>query len=208
MRMGMIDHKWNGTMKTTAFLAVLVLTFAGGCQNGQRQPANDHAAVGATTNAVDPPAKIEIKEELWGDGTPRMRREGITLEDGTFVSHGLTTLYWDSGKKKTQITFVDGVRHGPRFSWYQNGALWIEGEFVDGGENGTWTSWYPDGTKASERNFDHGAFHGRWTEWHRSGKMKDQFSYVKGKIQGTRTIWDEDGNMIRKMEYHDGEPLP
>lgn len=203
--MSIIDHV-NGMVKTLVVFAMLVLTLAGGCRTGQRRPADDRAAVG--TDAADPPGEIEVKEERWGDGTPRSLVEGVTLEDGTFMRHGKTTLYWDNGKKKSQLSYVYGVRHGPRYSWYQNGILWIEGEFIDGGENGLWTSWYSDGNKAYERNFDHGAFHGLWTEWHRSGQLKDQYNYIKGLIQGTRTMWDEDGNIIRRTEYHDGVPQP
>ena len=151
---------------------------------------------------------VEIREERYPDGTVSLRTEGRLDREGNFIEHGVATLFWENGQKKTEINYVHGIMHGPRTSWYQSGQIWSQGQYVNGKEHGTWTGWFQDGRKSQETNFDHGAWHGMKIKWHANGQKKMQVEWVKGKRQGPMTIWDEQGDVSRQVEFVDNVPQP
>ncbi len=151
---------------------------------------------------------IEVYEEKWPEGGLKLQVEGWEDDEGNFIRHGRTTMYWENGRKKSEVHYVDGAPHGPRTAWYNSGQIWSSGEYVDGKEDGTWTVWFPDGRKAQELRFDHGKYHGLHTEWHPNGQKRTEVEYVDGKQQGTLTFWDEQGKIVRRVEFVNGVEQP
>jgi len=57
--------------------------------------------------------EIQTRDVLNAESELTQRIEYVEAENGEEISHGITTLYWPEGTKKTQISYVCGVRHGP-----------------------------------------------------------------------------------------------
>lgn len=213
---------FEANVEPGAMILLVACWLLGGCAaTGQevegvkvRAPERGLEAVPGLTDdrqAVLPPAPgpIEVNEEMHPDGkTVRTRVEVYRDADGKAVRHGRLINFWENGAKKSQVTYVHGVTHGPRTSWYQTGQVWIDGMNLDGGAHGTWTVWYPNGNKAQEKSFDHGGFHGAFREWHSNGRLKREYHMVRGVRQGPETVWNEKGNVIGQIEYVDNVLQP
>ena len=174
----------------------------GGCAAGNRNNVAVDEQPRADTD------RVEVREEYFPDGSVKFRTEGRLNSDGEFIIHGARTLYWESGQKKYEEHYVQGMKHGPRSAWYEGGQIRSQGQYINDEEHGTWTEWYPDGRKMRELNFENGAFHGLYTEWWPNGQMKTQYERVRGEKQGTMTAWDEEGNVVSQVEYVDGVAQP
>lgn len=179
-----------------------------GCRGPQQMseinsPTQNHDNTPAVASVA-----TEVREEHFPDGTVSQRVEGYVDEDGRFIPHGVMTYFWESGKKKSEVHYVHGVRNGPRTAWHENGQVWSTGQFVDNREDGVWTEWYPNGNKAREFHFKNGAWHGMYTEWYPNGQKKLEVEYVNGKRQGMLTGWDEYGTVVKTIEYVDNIPQP
>ena len=157
---------------------------------------------------ADAKTPLEIQETKWPNGNPQSRIEGKKDEDGEFVRHGVSTVWYETGQKKSEQHFADDVPHGLRLTWYIDGRKWTEGQYVDGLEDGTWRTWLPDGTPQTEWTMQRGVWHGLYTEWHPNGKKRMEVEFVKGKRQGPMTLWDEQGVVVLTSDFVDGVEQP
>ena len=197
---------------------VLVLAWLGGqtgCAPGTngpdkrpQDPEQPDKVVGQPDTSECDGKTVETIEEQWPDGTVKLRREVVKQDDGTDISHGVTTTFWEGGQKKLEMYVVCGVRHGPKRTWHSNGNKWSEGEFVNGKENGVWRLWYYEGEPLQQFTMVHGAWHGTYTEWHQNGKKKMEVEYIHGLKQGPQIYWDELGNEMIRIEYVDNVRQP
>ena len=151
---------------------------------------------------------VQVREEFWEDGGPKVREEVVVDDEGNYIRHGATVHWWSSGNKKLEMTWNCGVKAGTKRTWWEGGERWSEGSFLDGKDHGTWTMWYPDGTKAREFTLDRGAWHGPFTQWYPNGQKQLELEFVNGLQQGPLTRWDQEGNIIYQVDYVDGEEQP
>jgi antitoxin component YwqK of YwqJK toxin-antitoxin module len=163
---------------------------------------------------ADPPSSVgssdalEVQETKWPNGNPQSRIEGKKDEDGEFVRHGVSTVWYENGQKKSEQHFVNDVPNGPRLTWYIDGRKWTEGQYVDGLEDGVWRAWLADGTPQTEWTMRRGVWHGMYTEWHPNGKKRMQVEFVQGKRQGPMTTWDDQGVVVLTTDFVDGVEQP
>ena len=206
---------------------VLLLVFlaCGGCdtpKSGQSiakdtQPPVSKSADSGVTGLYGAPQKtwcderpVEVEGEDFADGTPQYRTEVVMSEEGKFVPHGTSTIWWENGQKKLELHYVCGLLHGPKRTWWQNGEPWAVGGFFNGQDHGTWTTWNGEGVKSREYFLVRGKWHGFFTTWYPNGQKKMQVEFVDGRQQGLMTIWDDLGNILSAVEYLDGheQPMP
>ncbi|MCG8405994.1 MAG: toxin-antitoxin system YwqK family antitoxin [Phycisphaerales bacterium] len=101
-------------------------------------------------------------------------------------------------KQKPDGTFVS---HGPITRWYENGDLYIDGAYAEGFMHGMWMSWYPGGQVRGKGEFKFGKKIGPWIRWHENGIKRLEYENVNGLKHGRWTYWDEDGNLAEEGEY-------
>jgi len=172
------------------------------------KPSSAPAKAESNQPKVDAKAPLEVQETKWPNGNPQSRTEGKKDEDGEFVRHGIATVWYENGQKKSEQHFVDDVPHGPRLTWYIDGRKWTEGHYVDGLEDGTWRAWLADGTPQTEWTMQRGVWHGMYTEWHPNGKKRMEVEFVRGKRQGPMTTWDDQGVVALTSDFVDGIEQP
>lgn len=212
-------------MRTRLIVLIKLLaiaTISGGCQapaprRGVDPNAGPTSQPGATEpastdDAFDPdapaPGPIEVREEEYESGAVAQRVEGYVGADGELVPHGVTTIWYEDGVKKSELGYAHGTRHGARTTWYPTGQLWAQGAYVNGLEDGTWTAWWHNGFRQREWHMVHGMWDGPFIEWHGNGEKKQEFEYVNGLRQGPILVWDDRGTLVYESEYVDDIKQP
>ena len=93
--------------------------------------------------------------------------------------HGLSTEWYESGKKKSEGSFKDNEKQGLYRWWHENGKKKYEVTYKDGKEHGLLTAWSENGKKISEANMKNHNRHGLETEWHDNRKKKTEERLAK-----------------------------
>lgn len=130
-----------------------------------------------------PAAHVELVEQYWPDGTPRLRKEVLENPDGTPVNHGTYTRWHDNGRKEYEAIFIQGKKEGTATFWHKNGRTWTEEHYVNGRKHGPRYTWDENGTKRKEEHFFEGKPHGTWTVWNAKGRIKSQAHFDHGNPQ-------------------------
>ena len=77
---------------------------------------------------------------------------------------------WTNGKKRREIPYVNGQRHGLATLWYLNGQKNLETPYVNGQKRGLDTGWFSDGSL------------GYVEKWHQDQKVWSMNFPFKGEI--------------------------
>ena len=105
--------------------------------------------------------------------------------------------YSDTKIIKEEMTFRNGILHGPMTSYYMNGTIRRQGAFFNGKMEGKWESWYRDGKKQYTVNYSCDSLNGEYFEWYSTGVMKEKGIYAQNKPVGNWIAYDEAGMIIR-----------
>ncbi len=62
--------------------------------------------------------------------------------------------WFESGEKKSEAFYEDGLKSGEYRVWYRNGKLQVYGNYEAGQPIGTWISYDSTGQKISEKKYD------------------------------------------------------
>lgn len=157
---------------------------------------------------------IQDERRVWSDGSP----QEVWSYDGTIHPDNLVVkeLFFESGSKRRQENFVEGVQQGPTIAWYEEGTLELEEMWQDGGRHGMVRHWPdPRGSEEHQKhleptlesNWENGVTSGPWKEWSGWGDtrwMKIEKFYVQGELDGLETIWRDSDSMDRKHSYSKG----
>ncbi|MBN1512333.1 MAG: toxin-antitoxin system YwqK family antitoxin [Phycisphaerae bacterium] len=172
---------WEGMSRTrgVACGAVLLASacLGGGCA-GQRHGSNPSDLDAAL------PANRTVDQENWPDGRPRLRAEMRVEPGGAKTLDGLYTLWFPTGQKQYEATYVDGRLHGTERQWHENGRLRVE------------------------QHYDHGLRHGPRYDWSASGQLRKEEHYDQDQPHGTWFIWDGKGKLKWQGRFDHGQPLP
>jgi antitoxin component YwqK of YwqJK toxin-antitoxin module len=79
-----------------------------------------------------------------------MRRDRNGVEIGPYQS------YYETGKPKLTVEYVDGKRHGKMIEYYENGKVMQQGEFRHDKRHGVWRVNDINGNLKEEKKYDNG----------------------------------------------------
>ena len=96
------------------------------------------------------------------------------------------------------------VKSGVVFDWYESGQKKSQVTYNLGMKNGLALKWYSDGQLKEESSFVKDKLHGFYSTWKQSGKRKMVGSYSKGKQDGEWIFYDEMGKAMPSIYYRDG----
>ena len=95
------------------FVAVVGGSCMVGCIGPGSAPHAMYLEPDSTTTAAFEGAP-EVREVAYGDGSIAKRTEGYVDAKDNFISHGKTIQFWENGRKKSEVMYVHGTRHGER----------------------------------------------------------------------------------------------
>lgn len=108
-------------------------------------------------------------------------RNGLIYEvNQTTPFTGLCQDFYPNGKKKFELIFKDGERHGVHSEWHEDGQKAEERKYKDGKQQGVENSWYKNGQKRFELNYNDGEKHGTHTLWSKNGVKLNEILYENG----------------------------
>jgi antitoxin component YwqK of YwqJK toxin-antitoxin module len=93
------------------------------------------------------------------------------------ILDGITLLYYNSGAKKEQRSYLKGKKDGLWINWNENGVKTAEARFTDGKKDGFWYIWDEKGTKRYEMFYKEGQKKGTWYIWDETGKLITEQKY-------------------------------
>lgn len=191
--------------------AVALVAAICGCNSADpNDSATPEPEAALTSNRPEDPPKgaIVVEETKHENANLKSRSEGYKDSDGNLIRHGVSTIWYENGDKKSEQQFSHGVPHGPRKTWYTGGRPWSQGAYDHGAEDGTWSDYAGDGTMQTEWHMKKGAWHGIYTQFHPNGKKRLEVEFVEGKRQGPSRMYDEQGVLALETDYVDGVEQP
>ncbi len=104
-------------------------------------------------------------------------------------------------RRKFEVHYVCGQKHGMETKWYFDGRPALLGEFQLGLKHGMHVRWYYNGFKRSEIEFEEGnVCDGTWCRWHANGKLAAEDVY-RDNYKVRREVWSPDGELILATDY-------
>lgn len=157
--------------------------------------------------------------------------QGYRAQDGSFVIHGIRTLWYDADRQKklSECQWLHGKQHGPRTiryesgdvftkvhlahgdlhghgqKWFDNGKLWADEWFFEGRLHGVSRRYYANGQIESEQTYVNGQRQGLLKEWHKNGQKALEVAYVNGVREGPLRAWFEDGRPREESRLVNGK---
>lgn len=168
-----------------------------------------YAVEGDSTNIVDAAGKRQGWWVLFGrDKKDPAYANDAKWQEGRYKDSqktGVWIEYFPTGKKKSELTFVNNRPNGHAVMYNENGVKAEEGTWVGTRWVGDYKLYYDDGTPRQTFNYSQlGQREGTQTYLHPNGKVAITVDMKGGKEQGWKKEYDENGNLIRETFFADG----
>ena len=141
--------------------------------------------------------------------------KAFVLEHGFRPAEGYTGVWrtwYENGKKMSESTKVENVRHGLCREWDTKGNLIASGQYRNGEPyEGTFRDWYylhGDLQKHcySISRYRQGKRDGPYCLWTKDGRKLAEGRYANDKREGIWIWWTWDGKLLALGDYRDGRP--
>ncbi|MBL8049428.1 MAG: toxin-antitoxin system YwqK family antitoxin [Chthonomonas sp.] len=130
---------------------------------------------------------------------------------------GRWTMYFASGKKKSEGDFGNDLMTGPWRDYFESGQVQLEANAKDGQAVGLWTMYHSNGKirrqGQSAGNYLHNNYLGApvatgvWTEYHDNGKKFSEGTWVKNNRDGLHTEWRADGTKHYEVMFDNAKTI-
>ncbi|MBZ0165588.1 MAG: diguanylate cyclase [Candidatus Omnitrophica bacterium] len=145
-------------------------------------------------------------------------KDGVSLKLSEFYSNGqiknkavytagkLNGLYQEftlDGQIRMEVSYKEGVEHGPFNEYFANGQLKSAGEYLDGKLNGRQFIYFQDGKPSQEAAYENDLLNGEVKIYFPNGQIRQVSHYRYGKQWGQFRIFSESGSLLSYREYVD-----
>jgi antitoxin component YwqK of YwqJK toxin-antitoxin module len=165
------------------------------------------------TIKVAAPAVILFVVFFWCGCSKEHKIENLCEREGKYFSSGDVEAftggaveYYQNSKKKREIKFKDGKKHGKEIHWYEDGMKKLEVSFINGKFSDKWLKWFRNGKNKEEINFKNGEKNGKWIEWYPNGRKKYEGEFKDWEPHGQFIDWYENGQKSFQREAKRGIP--
>ena len=142
-----------------------------------------------------------ISENIFGKDEKLFEKITYTSDENEYK---ITYKHYN-GNIKTNISYVNEVKHGDYEVFYFNGKEKIKGSYLNGHQNGTWTWYYDDGNIESKVDYSRGNIQGELINYYKNGKIQGDYNYENDLEVGTSFRYYENGVKKSSIEYYEGE---
>jgi antitoxin component YwqK of YwqJK toxin-antitoxin module len=163
---------------------------------------------------------VELVQQFYSDGSPRIAKHVALDPNGNYVNHGEYQEWTEKGDLIVSGQYEMGKQKGlwVRFCDANSSKLFASEpykkfkapfqstvEFVDGKMNGVWTIADKDDKKVSEIQLVAGKRSGRAVWYHPTGSVLWQSEYQDGLLNGNFIEKDATGKVTRQIQYLNGQ---
>jgi len=96
--------------------------------------------------------------------------------------YGKEIFWFDSGVKKMESHYIQGIESGHWRQWHKNGVIKLEVNYINGKKNGLWQQWFTNEKLRSSVKFIDGAKHGKELMFSPNGSIISEEYYINGKV--------------------------
>ncbi len=122
--------------------------------------------------------------------------------------HGTEKKYYQSGKLKVIVHYVNGVIQDTAKDFYENGKILGIYPYKDNHLNGAYKKFYDNGALKTEAFFTNGKQYGPDKDYYENGQVKEYTPYNDyGKKDGTGKSYFESGKIEDSVIYKNGDIL-
>lgn len=113
-------------------------------------------------------------------------------------AEGVQKNYYENGKIKNEVSYVDGRRDGPARQYYTNGQAESEITYKNNVKDGPSKWYYEDGILYQEVTFRAGKKHGIEKKYHNTGKIMAELYWADGEVLPGLKEYDYNGKELRQ----------
>lgn len=113
-------------------------------------------------------------------------------------AEGVQKSYYEDGKLKNEVTYVDGRRDGPARQYYTNGQAESEITYKDNVKDGPSKWYYEDGILYQEITYKAGKKHGVEKKYHNTGQLMAELNWADGEVLPGLKEYDYKGKELRQ----------
>ena len=118
---------------------------------------------------------------------------------------GMWIAYYQSGKKKSELTYVNNRPNGPAKTYFENGNLQEEGTWVGTRWTGDYTLYYENGSVRQKFKYTPlGVRSGVQEYYHPNGQLAISTNIVNGKEEGWTKYYNDNGELTEENFYAGG----
>lgn len=105
--------------------------------------------------------------------------------------------YTDDGTIKSDVTIVNGVRHGVAHNYYPDGSIHSKIFYKNGKKDSLSTWFYEDGSIYRTTAYNNGVKHGYQKKYYRNGTLMAEIPYINNELQPGTKEYSESGKPIK-----------
>ena len=113
-------------------------------------------------------------------------------------AEGVQKSYYENGKIKNEVTYVDGRRDGPARQYYTNGQAESEITYKNNVKDGRSKWYYEDGILYQEVTFRAGKKHGLEKKYHNTGQLMAELYWADDEVLPGLKEYDFNGKELRQ----------
>lgn len=122
---------------------------------------------------------VEQIADYWAEANPR---KVFYFSDSSMSKLVYEVQYYESGKRKMEGSYQNGVREGKWVAWYENDTVWSIGYYKNGKRNGLSAVYHPNGVKYYDKNYKNDIAEGKWNFYNEDGSLVGEAYYHKGNL--------------------------
>jgi len=113
-------------------------------------------------------------------------------------AEGVQKNFYEDGRLKNEVTYVDGRRDGPARQYYAHGQAESEITYKNNVKDGPSKWYYEDGILYQEVTFKAGKKHGLEKKYHNTGKIMAELYWAEGEVLPGLKEYDVKGKPLRQ----------
>jgi|CXWL01.1.fsa_nt_gi antitoxin component YwqK of YwqJK toxin-antitoxin module/Tfp pilus assembly protein PilF len=145
-------------------------------------------------------AQTEIRKTYYESGKLKVEMPYVNGN-----ASGVGKEYYESGKLKAETPFLFGEANGLAKEYYENGKISTELPYVNSKVNGVKKGYYESGKLQYEVVFENNNPKGISKRYYESGKLKAETPYVNGEVNGIVKEYYENGKISGELPFVDGK---
>lgn len=130
------------------------------------------------------------------------------VEEGDYVNNkkdGIWIQYYNSGKKKNEITYSGGKPTGYAKFYYKSGIVSEEGNWINGKWDGNYKYYYESGQIAYDWQFVNGKREGHQLYYYENGRVNYDGNWKNGQEDGELKEYNDKGQLVALKKYNGGK---
>jgi len=134
--------------------------------------------------------------------------EDLVQRDGLYYLKSTDVPFTGKTTGTAQLTFREGIRHGPFAQYYDNGRLEIKGAYINGKRDGPWVFYHENEQLWVRGALKVGVKDGPWISYYENGQLSYKGNFLNGYRDGPWVFYNNDGmKHWRSGTYRNGEKI-